>query len=75
MSSSAPSPDVLHDPRPQPPKEPQLEDCCGTGCVHCVFDMYQIALEHYATALAAWQARHSGQADGAAAGQRSTGAA
>jgi hypothetical protein len=46
------------DPRPLPPKEPELEDCCGTGCVMCVFDVYQIALENYETALAAWLARH-----------------
>jgi hypothetical protein len=46
------------DPRPMPPREPQLEDCCGTGCVHCVFDLYQIALEHHERALLAWLARH-----------------
>jgi hypothetical protein len=46
------------DPRPTPPKEPALEDCCGTGCAICVFDTYQIALENYERALAAWQARH-----------------
>jgi hypothetical protein len=46
------------DPRPLPPKEPELEDCCGTGCVNCVFDMYQIALENYEVALAGWLARH-----------------
>jgi hypothetical protein len=45
-----------------PPKEPQLEDCCGTGCVHCVFDRYQIALENYELALRAWEARHPDQA-------------
>lgn len=49
---------IATDPRPQPPREPQLEDCCGTGCVHCVFDVYQIALEHYEQALQAWLARH-----------------
>jgi hypothetical protein len=50
------------DPRPLPPKEPALEDCCGTGCVNCVFDMYQIALENYEQALAAWLARHPDKA-------------
>ena len=53
------------DPRPVPPREPQLEDCCGTGCAHCVFDLYEIALDHYKLALAAWEARHPG---GAASG-------
>jgi len=49
------------DPRPQPPREPELEDCCGTGCVLCVFDTYQMALERYELALQAWQARHPEQ--------------
>jgi hypothetical protein len=47
------------DPRPVPPREPGLEDCCGTGCVNCVFDVYEIALENYERALAAWEARHA----------------
>lgn len=46
------------DPRPLPPKEPALEDCCGTGCAICVFDTYQIALDNYERDLAAWEARH-----------------
>ncbi|ALK98240.1 hypothetical protein AB595_07750 [Massilia sp. WF1] len=60
MNDSVSLPDP--DPRPVPPREPALEDCCGTGCVNCVFDMYQIALENYERALAAWEARHPGQA-------------
>jgi hypothetical protein len=65
MSQPAASPEPVAsepeppDPRPLPPKEPALEDCCCTGCVHCVFDMYQIALENYELALAAWEARHA----------------
>jgi hypothetical protein len=50
------------DPRPLPPREPELEDCCGTGCVNCVFDMYEIAQENYERALVAWRLRHPGQA-------------
>jgi hypothetical protein len=50
--------DADADPRPLPPREPELEDCCGTGCVNCVFDMYQIARENYELALAGWLARH-----------------
>jgi len=46
------------DPRPTPPKEPELEDCCGSGCAICVFDAYQLALERYGRDLAAWEARH-----------------
>jgi hypothetical protein len=55
----APDPDP--DPRPAAPREPELEDCCGTGCVMCVFDAYQIAFENYQAALLAWQARHPDQ--------------
>ncbi|MDB5959317.1 MAG: hypothetical protein JWP59_611 [Massilia sp.] len=55
------TPEPPDDPCPQPPLEPQLEDCCGSGCVVCVFDVYQMARERYLVRLAAWQARHSGQ--------------
>jgi hypothetical protein len=48
------------DPRPEPPVEPQLEDCCGSGCVVCVFDAYEMARERYQARLAAWLARHPG---------------
>jgi hypothetical protein len=59
MPSAPPlPPDPTPDPRPLPPREPQLEDCCGSGCVNCVFDIYQIALENYERALRAWEARH-----------------
>jgi hypothetical protein len=54
----APVPVAADDPRPEPPPEPALEDCCGTGCVVCVFDVYEFAVENYERALAAWQARH-----------------
>jgi hypothetical protein len=50
--------DAGPDPRPVAPREPELEDCCGTGCVMCVFDAYQMARERYEAALLAWQARH-----------------
>lgn len=46
------------DPRPEAPVEPQLEDCCGSGCVVCVFDVYEIARERYQQRLADWLARH-----------------
>ncbi|XP_033738868.1 NADH-cytochrome b5 reductase-like isoform X2 [Pecten maximus] len=28
------------DPYPQPPEKPLDSDCCGTGCVPCVFDIH-----------------------------------
>jgi hypothetical protein len=45
------------DPRPRPPVQPDLEDCCRSGCTPCVFDLYQDALERYRKELAAWEAR------------------
>ena len=26
---------------PEPPQEPHDSDCCGTGCIPCVFDIYE----------------------------------
>ncbi|HEY2023505.1 MAG TPA: oxidoreductase-like domain-containing protein [Paraburkholderia sp.] len=46
------------DPPPQPPVKPDLEDCCHSGCIQCVFDLYDEALERYEIALAAWRQSH-----------------
>jgi hypothetical protein len=54
QSAAAPLP---LDPAPVAPAEPDPADCCGEGCVRCVFDRYDEALERYQRALAAWQAR------------------
>lgn len=47
------------DPPPQPPLRPDPGDCCGGGCMTCVYDAYETALERYEAALAAWQAQHA----------------
>lgn len=46
-------------PRPVPPVQPDLEDCCRSGCVPCVFDLYEEALERYERELAAWKAANT----------------
>ena len=46
------------DPPPQRPGEPDPADCCGEGCVNCVYDVYEAALARYERDLAAWRARH-----------------
>jgi hypothetical protein len=46
------------DPMPEPPLEPELEACCGSGCDPCVFDVYELAMERYRQALRAWRERH-----------------
>ncbi|GAB2808471.1 oxidoreductase-like domain-containing protein [Dyella kyungheensis] len=46
------------DPPPIPPQRPDDEDCCGQGCVPCIFDFYDEAMGKYREALAAWKERH-----------------
>jgi hypothetical protein len=46
------------DQAPQRPPEPDAADCCGEGCVRCVYDVHEDALERYQRALMAWRARH-----------------
>jgi hypothetical protein len=49
----------VDDPKPAPPVQPDLEDCCHSGCSPCVFDLYDDALERYRVALAEWEARQA----------------
>lgn len=44
--------------RPSPPRKPEPEECCGSGCVVCVFDRYEQDLERYREALRAWEAAY-----------------
>ncbi|KAG7550956.1 Oxidoreductase-like N-terminal [Arabidopsis thaliana x Arabidopsis arenosa] len=32
---------------PPPPEKPEPGDCCGSGCVRCVWDVYYEELEDY----------------------------
>lgn len=34
-------------PPPPPPEKPEPGDCCGSGCVRCVWDVYYDELEDY----------------------------
>jgi len=43
---------------PQPPEQPELEACCGSGCDPCIFDAYDLAMDDYRQALRAWRSRH-----------------
>ena len=42
--------------KPAPPCEPAPEDCCGTGCIPCVWDCYEEAMDDYKKAVIAWEA-------------------
>ncbi|HET6632214.1 MAG TPA: oxidoreductase-like domain-containing protein [Rhodanobacteraceae bacterium] len=63
------------DPRPRAPVEPDAEECCGEGCVRCVYDIYEQKLERYKAALAAWQARHAAEAEPASSIDKTQGSA
>lgn len=47
------------DPQPQPPSQPDFEDCCGNGCEPCIFDLHDLAMDRYRQALRAWRERHT----------------
>lgn len=34
-------------PPPPPPEKPLPDDCCGSGCIRCVWDIYYDELEAY----------------------------
>lgn len=40
------------------PVEPELEDCCRSGCIPCIFDLYADELERYE----AWAKEHPEEA-------------
>ncbi|KAJ1290541.1 hypothetical protein BS78_02G252000 [Paspalum vaginatum] len=62
MAAAAPrdggatKPDAAPAPAPQPPEKPLPGDCCGSGCVRCVWDIYYDELDAYGKALAAHEA-------------------
>jgi hypothetical protein len=61
----------VDDPAPQPPVRPGIEDCCRSGCMPCVFDVYEEALESYRIELKAWQERQAmNEAMGKAVGKK-----
>lgn len=47
-----------NDPPPVPPERPAPEECCNSGCIPCVYDLYDEAMDRYREALKAWRARH-----------------
>ncbi|MEP7186553.1 MAG: oxidoreductase-like domain-containing protein [Rhodanobacter sp.] len=39
------------------PVEPDAADCCGEGCVRCIYDIHDEKMERYREALERWRAR------------------
>jgi hypothetical protein len=48
---------------PQPPRKPEPHECCGTGCIPCVMDIYEEELWEYERSLKQWQANNSSESD------------
>jgi len=45
------------DPMPQPPRYPEPDECCGSGCRVCVYDKYETDYIKYENALEKWKER------------------
>jgi hypothetical protein len=52
------NPSPPDDPRPQPPHEPDADDCCQSGCDPCIYDLYWDAVDRYERAFEAWRLKH-----------------
>lgn len=50
-------------PEPIAPVQPDINDCCRSGCTPCVFDLYEEALARYEAALKRWKAMQAADAD------------
>ncbi|WP_119154070.1 oxidoreductase-like domain-containing protein [Caldimonas tepidiphila] len=61
MSMSPPDSD--DDPPPLEPVPPGDNECCGSGCDPCVFDLYNEARRRYLADLQAWQQRQDAKAN------------
>ncbi|WP_415822125.1 oxidoreductase-like domain-containing protein [Bordetella tumbae] len=60
MADAAAQDSSADDPEPVPPTPPSPNECCQSGCIPCVYDMYNDEMETYREALRAWRARHPG---------------
>ena len=43
------------NPKPIEPREPDPDECCGSGCMPCVFDVYSEKMDKYKEELEKWQ--------------------
>lgn len=59
MSQKSPEPPAhdASDPPPVCPAEPNAADCCGEGCVRCIYDIHEEKMERYREALERWRIR------------------
>lgn len=52
--------------KPAPPRKPEPQECCGTGCIPCVMDIYEEELWEYERALKQWQDTNPTESEGSA---------
>ncbi len=50
-------------PKPTPPRKPEAHECCGTGCIPCVMDLYEEDLWTYEKELKRWEATQLAKED------------
>ena len=63
-----PLPAAPDDPQPVAPAQPDLDECCGSGCNPCIFDLFDAAMERYREQLREWTARQAEREAGEAGG-------
>jgi hypothetical protein len=44
--------------KPVPPRKPEPHECCGTGCIPCVMDLYEEELWEYEKSIKLWNENH-----------------
>lgn len=52
----------IANPAPFPPRKPEPHECCGTGCIPCVMDIYEEELWQYEKDLKVWEAANIAKA-------------
>ncbi|RFA31101.1 hypothetical protein CAI21_00045 [Alkalilimnicola ehrlichii] len=43
---------------PPQPRRPEPDECCGSGCIPCVYDLYEEELAEWGERCAELRARH-----------------
>eukprot|EP00357_Protocruzia_adherens_P035372 CAMPEP_0115011980 /NCGR_PEP_ID=MMETSP0216-20121206/24415_1 /TAXON_ID=223996 /ORGANISM="Protocruzia adherens, Strain Boccale" /LENGTH=125 /DNA_ID=CAMNT_0002380851 /DNA_START=125 /DNA_END=502 /DNA_ORIENTATION=- len=54
---------IVKKKKPVCPIEPGEDECCGTGCYPCVFDLYYDRLSKYEEQLESWKLEYGSESD------------
>lgn len=55
---NTPIPPSEDDPEPIAPTPPEPYECCQSGCIPCIYDLYNDEMDRYREALKVWRERH-----------------